>query len=68
MPAVGLAPSATMVADDVRDLQSWSNHSLRRYGAGGGPSVFGFVRLWRGALRRASGLSILAISPVATRV
>ena len=27
MAAVGLAPSGAVVAEDVRDLQSWSNHS-----------------------------------------
>jgi len=64
MPAVGLAPSRTVVAEDVCDLQSWSNHSRRRYGAGGS-SVSRLARLRRGAL---SGLSILAIIPVATRV
>src|SRR5258708_4826480 len=67
MPAVGLAPSRTVVAGDIRDLQSWSNHGRRRYGAGGS-SVSRLGRLRRGVLRRASGLSILAIIPVATRV
>ena len=67
MAAVGLAPSGTVVAEDVRDLQSWSNHNRRRYCAGGS-SVSRFARLWCRALRRASGLSILEIIPVATRV
>ena len=67
MPAVGLAPSGTVVAEDVRDLQSWSSHNRRRYCAGGS-SVSRFARLWRRALRRASGLSILEIIPIATRV
>ena len=67
MAAVGLAPSGTVVAEDIRDLQRWSSHNRRRYCAGGS-SVSGFVRLWRCVLRRASGLSILAIIPVATRV
>jgi hypothetical protein len=67
MAAVGLTPSGTVIAEDVRDLRSWSNHNRRRYGAGGF-SVSRFARLWRGTLRRASGLSILAINPVATRV
>jgi len=67
MPAVGLAPTGAVIAEDVRDLQSWSSHNRRRYGAGGS-SVSRFARLWRGALKRASGLSILAIIPVATRV
>ena len=68
VPAVGGAPSGTVVAEDVRDLQSWSNHNRRRYGASGSSVSRCVVRLWRRALRRASGLSILAISPVATRV
>ena len=83
MAAVGLTPSGPVIAEDVRDLQSWSNHNRRRYGAGGFSvsglvsgfarrllrgAVFGFARLERVALRRTSGLSILAINPVATRV
>jgi hypothetical protein len=67
MAAIGLAPSGTVVAEDIRDLQSWSSHSRRRY-CTGGSSVSRFARLWRRALRRASGLSILAMIPVATRV
>ena len=67
MAAVGLTPSGTVVAEYVRDLQNWSSHSRRRYRAGGS-SVSRFACLWRGAFRRASGLSILAIIPVATRV
>src|SRR5438552_10745043 len=35
MPAVGLAPRRTVIAENVRDLQSWSSHGRRRYGAGG---------------------------------
>ena len=67
MATVGLAPSGAVVAEDVRDLQSWSSHNRRRY-CTGGSSVCGFARLWRRVFRRASGLSILAIIPVATRV
>src|SRR5712664_4040862 len=67
MPAVGLTPSRTMVAENVRDLQSWSSHGRRRYGAGGS-ALSRFARLRRGALRSSRGLSILAIIPVATRV
>ena len=67
MAAVGLAPRGTVLAEDVRDLQYRSNHGRRRYRAGGF-SASRFACLWRGGLRRASGLSILAISPVATRV
>src|SRR5258707_10564228 len=69
MPAVGLAPSRTVIAENVRDLQSWSSHGRRRYGASGsGSSVSRLVRLRRGALRPSSGLSFLAIIPVATLV
>ena len=82
MAAVGLTPSGTVIAEDVRDLQSWSNHNRRRYGAGGFSvsglvsgfarllrgAVSGFERLLRGVLRRTSGLSIFAINAVATRV
>ena len=63
MAAVGLAPSRTVVAEDVRDLQSRSSHNrrlLRRRPLGVSPGRLG--------LRRASGLSILAMSSVATRV
>jgi hypothetical protein len=67
MAAIGLTPSGTVIAEDVRDLQNWSNHDRRRYGAGGF-SVSRFVRLRCGAFRPASGLSILEIIPVATRV
>ena len=67
MAVVGFAPSVTVVAEDVRDLQNWSNHDRRRYRAGGF-SRFRVACLWRGAFRPLSGLSILAIIPVATRV
>jgi hypothetical protein len=50
MAAVGLTLSGTVIAEDVRDLQSWSNHNRRRYGAGGF-LVSRFARLWRGAFR-----------------
>src|SRR5271156_4085635 len=67
MSATGLTPSRTVVAENVRDLQSWSSHGRRRYGVGGS-LLSRLVRLRRGALRPSSGLSILAIIPVATRV
>src|ERR1700730_920884 len=67
MPLIGFTPSRAVIAEDVRDLQSRSNHGRRRYGAGGS-SLSGFVRLRRGALRPSRGLSILAISPIATRL
>jgi hypothetical protein len=31
MPAVGLTPSRAVIAEDVRDLQSWSSHRRRSY-------------------------------------
>src|SRR5467141_2741056 len=66
MPAVGLAPGRTVIAENVRDLQSWSSHGRRRYGTGGRGSCL--VRLRRGALKPSSGLSILAMIPIATRL
>src|SRR5689334_13334368 len=67
MPAVSLTPSMTVVAENVRDLQSWSIHGRRRYGAGGF-SCSRLARLRCGVFRASSGLSILAINPVATRL
>src|ERR1700738_5542063 len=67
MAAVGLAPSGTVVAEDVRDLQSWSNHNRRRYCAGGS-LVSRFAGLLCRALMRACGLLVLAIIAVATSV
>src|ERR1700730_18317134 len=67
MPAVGLSPSRTMVAENVRDLQSWSSHGRRRYGAGGA-ALSRSARRRRGARSPSRGLSILAISPIATRL
>src|SRR5258705_10482705 len=69
MPAGGLTPGRTVIAENVRDLQSWSSHGRRRYGTGGsGPLLSCLVRLRRGALKPSSGLSILAIIPIATRL
>ena len=67
MPTVGLTPGRAVIAEDIRDLQSWSSHSRRRYGAGGF-SWSDLGRLRRGLLRASSGLSILAIIPIATRL
>ena len=66
MPAVGLTPSRAVVAENVRDLQNWSSHG-RRYGAGGS-ALSRFARRRRGARRPSRGLSILEISPIATRL
>jgi hypothetical protein len=54
VPAIGLTPSRAVIAEDVRDLQSWLSHGRRRYGAGGS-SVFCLARLRRGALRPGGG-------------
>ena len=59
MAAIGFAPSGPVVAQDVGDLQSAPRHG-RRYGV--------VERFRRAGFRRDSGLSILAIIPVATRV
>src|ERR1700674_4724785 len=67
MPAVGFTPSRAVVAENVRALQSWSSHGRRRYGAGGS-ALSRFARRRRGARRPSRGLSILAISPIATRL
>jgi len=29
MPAVGLTPAGTVIAEDIRDLESWSSHGRR---------------------------------------
>ena len=67
MPPIGVTPSRAVIAEDIRDLQRRSNHGRRRYGAGGS-SLSRFARLRRGALMPSRGLSILAISPIATRL
>jgi len=64
MPAVGLTPAGTVIAEDIRDLEIWSSHGRR---------------LWRRRLllvsprrpaarfaQASSGLSIPAIIPIAT--
>ena len=48
MGTVGLTPSMTVVAENLRDLQSWSSHGRRRYGAGGS-ALSRFARRRRGA-------------------
>src|SRR5436190_21917505 len=67
MPAVGLTPRRPVIAENVRDLQSRSSHGRRGYGAGGS-ALSRFARRRRGARRPSRGLSILAISPLATRL
>jgi len=66
MAAVGLTPSRAVVTEDIRDLQSRSSQQPSGRYCAGGFSVSRLLRLRRGALRRVSGLSILAIIPVAT--
>src|SRR5258708_23699864 len=67
MGAVGLSPRRAVIAEDVRDLQSRSNHSRRRYGACGS-FLSPFPRLRRGAPRPSRGFSLLAIISTATRL
>src|ERR1700716_1307674 len=67
MPAVGFTPGRAAAAGKVPALQSWSSHGRRRYGAGGS-TLSRFARRRRGARRPSRGLSILAISPIATRL
>ena len=66
MAAVGLAPSRTVVAEDATS-RAGERATIAGYCAAG-PSVCRLGGLRRCGLRRASGLSILAMSPVATRV
>src|SRR5882672_2108138 len=70
MPAVGLTPSRTVVAENVRDLQSWSSHGRRRYGAGGAARADppGGSRSWQSVRspRDCSGLSSRAWNVRAT--
>src|SRR5260221_11552077 len=67
MPAVGFTPSRTVVAENVRDLQTWSSNGRRRYGPGGS-ALSPFARRRPGARTPPTGHSILAIGPLATRV
>jgi hypothetical protein len=67
MAAVGFTPSRAVIAEDIRNFQSWSSHGRRGYAAGGF-SLSRLERLRRGVLRPSRGLSILAIIPVATRL
>src|SRR4051812_12029869 len=66
-PAVGPPPNKTLGAEKVRDLQNSASHGRRRYGAAGS-ALSRFARRRRGARRPSRGLSILAISPIATRL
>jgi len=54
MPAVGLAPGRTVIAENVRDFQSWSSHGRRRYGAAGS-LLSRLVRLRRGGAQVLQG-------------
>src|ERR1700752_5421704 len=58
--AVALAPSRAVIAEDVRDLQIWSSHGRRRYGAGGF-FLSRFAPLRRGGRRPSRGPSLLGI-------
>src|SRR5438270_12376680 len=56
----------TVVAEDIRDLQSWPAHVGGAYAAGSGLCLF--LGRWFVPPSCASGLSMAAIRPVATRV
>src|SRR3954465_14932391 len=60
MSAVVLTPGRTVVAENVRYLQSWSSHGRRRYCAGGS-ALSRFVRRGRGAPRPPPGPPIFAL-------
>ena len=63
MASISGTPRGPVAAEDIRDLQGWPRHRLGGY--------FGFLRFLAspcGSDKRSSGLSILAIMPVATRV
>ena len=63
---VGNTPRRTVIAQDVRDLQSWTRH-YRRYFAGD-CSLPRLVLFLRASFRSSSGLTTPEIMPVATRV
>ena len=66
--AVGITPSGTVVAEDVRDLQHWTGHAAARYGC---RLALALARLRLRPARRQAGRAgsrRLAIMPVATRV
>ena len=58
MTAVGVTPGRPLVAEDIRDLQSWTMHGGRRYADG--PSF--------GSVNRSSGLITVRSTLVATWV
>ena len=68
VPGIGSAPRRPVVAEDIRDLQRWTGHG--RYAVGWSFLLFSlaFLGFLRGCDNRSSGLSMLAIIPVATRV
>ena len=69
MPRVSQTPSGAVVAEDVPDLQRWSNHNRRRYAGGPSFDLSLRLRIFRcGRDSCVSGLSTAAIMPVATRV
>src|SRR6201981_1185093 len=64
--AVGFTPSGTVVAENIRDLQSWPAHVGGAYAAGSDLCLF--LGRWCVPPSCASGLSMGPIRPVATRV
>jgi len=63
---LGVAPCRTMAAEDIRDLQRRTGQGGRRYA--GGRTFLLWPGFWRACDSRSSGLAMLAIMPVATRV
>ena len=68
MAGISAPPRRPVVAEDIRDLQRWTGHG--RYAVGWSFRLFSLALLGflRGCDSRSSGLSMLAIIPVATRV
>jgi hypothetical protein len=64
MAGIGTSPCRPVVAEDVRDLQLWTEHCCRWLGR---RLLMLRLRLLRGCDSKSSGLSMEEIMPVATR-
>ena len=62
---IGRTPRRPVAAEDIRDLQRRTGHGRRDYAGCRAFLLLGFLL---GCVSRSSGLSMLAIMPVATRV
>ena len=62
---IGGTPRCPVIAEDIRDLQRRTDHGRRYAGCAAFLPLVGFLR---GCDSKSSGLSTLAINPVATRV